>query len=180
MKKRILAVWMTLIMMLCACSGQKQNEETVKDIGEDVPVGLADLSSDEFIWQIEETGLPSMVMPENIPEGAWMDTRLCGMAEETIYCLNAVSVRQEDGTSTDVGYVVEKTEYPYESWDICMYKSPGEWLEGDTCFLLGYPWSTVLSEDGTITVLLKGTEKTWLCRWKDGEYSLTEPGREFL
>ncbi len=167
MTKSILAAGLAVLVILCACSGIEQNGGQEPDIeGKLQAEGSVGLN-----WQITETKLPAMAEPDNMPEGTWMDEIFCGMAGETIYGLGGVTVRESEDRLYHVGYVVEKMEYPYEKWDICMYKGIDEWLENESCTLWGYPWSIVLSRDGTLSMLLDGEESTWLCRWKDGEDS---------
>ncbi len=171
MKKKILAAVLAALLTLCACSGTKQNEEHGQDIGEE----LQAVSSAGLDWQITERKLPAMAEPDNMPEGTWVNEILCEMAGETIYGLGGITGREDDDILYDVGYVVEKMEYPYEKWEICTYKGVDEWLEGERCSLWYYPWATALSEDGTLSMLFDGAKYTYLCRWKDGEYSLSEP-----
>lgn len=179
MRKRITAVSLALILLLCACGRPVQEKETADIPGQ----GIAVLEQQE--WDVKEISLPDA-------DEALADL-LAGNDDgqmELLYDVAGTDIYRVvwaygQGMETG-GICIQKLEAPYLTWKNTVI-SADSWLEGAYCYVR----KAVLRQDGSICMLLQGihadgTQSYYRALWSEKDGCTAEklpddcPGEELL
>ena len=169
MKKRIIAVWFILCILLSACGAtSSKNEEALGTQTMQETQGTKNTDSGEqpeTVWSAKKIELPdpdASLEADVIPEGCYIVNENWKLIKETIYrffCVKSSSDRFDYS-----GIYVQMLRAPYTEWENYSI-SLEDWVEGETC----RPWiwdrSQYFSDDGSIYVLLQGENSNYVGRW---------------
>lgn len=163
MRKKIFAlgiVW-CLVFSACAGNGAMGSEGAESESTEDSGPGDALHNPEtEAAYVLNEIAVPEASLGELLPEGGEKTILLEALAGEEIYRLLEIYPNAGEGSYEEVNYCVQVLKPPYEEWttitfDMADYvKQPGSYVQ-----------DAYIEADGTIKMLIRGTEKNRKRHW---------------
>lgn len=187
MKKRWLSVFMIICLLLSACGTgatvgkETETDEKTQSIQETGNADAVESREEEQTkeWIADKIKLPDAdaALGDMILEESAADNEMWGIAEETIYRFLTISSSPEDSEHT-LCYV-QTLQAPYTEW-VNHSIALEEWVTEESVSL-SYAMTRCLSEDGTIYVLLRGSDHDYIGKWSIAEgFSATRMEGEWI
>lgn len=177
MRKRIVVVIITFVLLLCSCGKQAMDRPTE---GNAQTISEQETTDEEEIrWMLQEIMLPDAdaTLADFIPENGDSQEMIYSMVGDTIY---RIVMLQKEEMET-IGICIQKLEPPYTAWENApIYRD--EWIDNEYC----YAKQVALGQDGIIHILLEGiidenNRNYYMAEWSEnGVYTTKQISDEYF
>ena len=148
MRKKIVALIMVSIMLLCAC-GRQEAETEQEHVLEPTSEQNVDEEEKAVRWEFREALLPDAdeALEAAMPELGRSREVACDIEDGVLYRVMSLS----DNELVDEGICIQILEPPYTEWEN-IHIPNNEWLDGQSIYVR----TESIRPDGSICLLLKG------------------------
>lgn len=166
--KKICAVFLTLSLLFTACAdgtttsienAEQGNAENIKEMETQEPLI-------EKVWVANKSEIPNpdAALPDIVTEDMKVFVGDCRLVNGTVYRILTFALSNGVDSLQYTNMCIQVLKEPYAAWENYVIGFD-EWGLGDSCRPWGYTWSTYVSEQGNVYVLLCDSEQDYIGKW---------------